>query len=76
MRLVLHRVANRYKQTLKRDRTIGMGPFFIDFEAFQHGSGKFLIKELCILDIDRPLFPLYFLFEPLQEWSTLTTAQK
>ncbi len=52
-----------------------MGPYFIDLEAFQHGH-KTIIKELCILDIDRPLRPLYFLFTPPQAWQTLSTAEQ
>ena len=39
------------------------GPYFVDFEAFQHGNERFQVKELCVIDVDFPLEPLYFLFE-------------
>lgn len=48
-----------------------MAPFFIDFEAFQHGEGSFKIKELCVLDADRPFSPLYFLFKADKKWDAL-----
>jgi hypothetical protein len=53
-----------------------MGPYFIDFEAFQHGSGTYKIKELCIIDVDRPLSPLYFVFSAPKRWSALTLEQQ
>lgn len=53
-----------------------MAPFFIDIEGFQHGQGKFKIKELCIVDADYPLEPLYFLFKPNKPWQDLTDAQR
>ena len=37
------------------------GPFFIDFEAFQHGN-ETIIKEMCIIEFARPLLPLYYIF--------------
>ena len=53
-----------------------VGPYFIDFEAFQHGSGSFKIKELCVIDVDRPLSPLYFVFRESTRWSSLTVEQQ
>jgi hypothetical protein len=53
-----------------------MSPFFIDFEAFQHGDGKFRIKELCIMDVEQPLTPLYFLFKAERKWNSLTSGEQ
>ena len=53
-----------------------MGPFFVDFEAFQHGEEDFHIKELCIIDADIPLDPCYFIFGPHKPWDRLTSEQK
>ena len=53
-----------------------MGPYFIDFEAFQHGEGDTYIKELCIVDVDKPLFPLYYLFAPERLWDDLRRMEK
>ena len=47
------------------------GPFFIDFEAFQHGDEQFVIKEMCIIDYNLPLTPLYFIFKNKVRWSSL-----
>jgi hypothetical protein len=49
---------------------------FIDFEAFQHGSENFLMKELCLLDSNSPLRPLYFLFKPSKVWNELSKEQQ
>lgn len=49
---------------------------FIDFEAFQHGSEDFMIKELCILDVNTPLKPLTFLYKPSKPWDLLKSAHK
>jgi hypothetical protein len=38
-----------------------MSPFIIEFEAFQH-RGHYKLKELCIMDMENPLSPLYFIF--------------
>jgi hypothetical protein len=53
-----------------------MSPFFIDFEAFQHGSNKFRLKELCVMDVDRPLNPLYFIFKGGKKWEDLTCGEQ
>jgi hypothetical protein len=51
--------------------------FFIDFEAFQHGEEDFHVKELCIIDANRPMEPLYYVFQPDVEWEALSSdAQK
>ena len=49
-----------------------MPPYFIDFEAFQHGDGDFEVKELCMVDVDK-LFGkhLYLLVGPSGEWYNL-----
>jgi len=53
-----------------------MGPYIIDFEAFQHGDEQFKIKELCVLDVDRPLAPLYVLYEADRSWDSLTSSEQ
>ena len=54
-----------------------MGPFFIDIEAFQHGvDGKFVIKELSIIDVDKPLHPLYYIFEAHKTWQELDSSHQ
>ena len=73
--MVLPRLVNAINTLkYKEDHTQQNGPYFIDLEAFQHGH-KTIIKELCILDIHRPLRPLYFLFTPPQIWQTLSAAE-
>ena len=47
-----------------------MGPYFIDFEAF-HYRGHYKIKELCIIDVDSPLTPLYIVFDSHSSWMEL-----
>ena len=52
--------------------TRSMPPYFIDFEAFQHGDGDFEVKELCMVDVDKPFGKhLYLLFRPSGEWYNL-----
>ena len=53
-----------------------MSPYFIDFEAFQHGTEKYQMKELCIVDVDRPFSPLYYLFKSRTRWETLDMDQQ
>ena len=53
-----------------------MAPYFIDFEGFQHGNGRYKIKELCIVDVDRVLSPLFFIFRAPKSWNSLTTEQQ
>ena len=53
-----------------------MGPYIIDFEAFQHGDEQFKIKEICVLDVDRPLAPLYVLYEADRSWDSLTSSEQ
>ena len=38
------------------------GPYFIEFEAFQHGEEEFKIKELCIMEFAHHLRPLHYVF--------------
>lgn len=47
------------------------GPFFIDYEAFQHGSGHAIIKELTFMESNRPLSPLHYVFSPPCNWYEL-----
>ena len=53
-----------------------MGPYFIDLEAFKHGRGKYRPVELCVLDVDQPLVPLYFTFAPTKPWDDLSMAEQ
>lgn len=51
-------------------------PIFLDFEGFQHGETKFTIKELSIVDVDKPLKPLYFYFKAPKSWEELDEHRK
>jgi hypothetical protein len=53
-----------------------MAPYFIDFEAFQHGEEDFSIKELVILNADQSLAPLCFLFKPTCSWMDLNADKR
>ena len=55
-----------------------MPPYFIDFEAFQHGKDNdFQVKELCMVDADRPYAPpLHFVFGPNKKWQMCTNEEK
>lgn len=53
-----------------------MPPYFIDFEAFRYKKEKFLIKELAMVDVDKPLTPIYFIFNAKTGWQQLTSDQK
>ena len=53
-----------------------MAIYFIDFEAFQYKDEAFVIKELCVLNVDRPLLPLYFMFGPVEPWHMLSTSAR
>ena len=46
--------------------------FFIDFEAFQHGSGDYIVKELCIIDVIKPQKHLYYVYLPPRSWESLS----
>ena len=52
-----------------------MSPYFIDFEGFQY-RGQYIIKELCIMDVDKPLQPLYYMFTPITNWSRLSVDER
>jgi hypothetical protein len=52
-----------------------MGPFILDFEAFQY-QGQFTLKELCLIDVERPFAPLYYMFAPRRGWAELSSGQK
>lgn len=51
------------------------GPFFIDFEAFQH-EGETIIKELCIMECNRPLLPIYYIFSPPYDYKNIEYPMK
>lgn len=51
------------------------GPFFIEFEAFQHKE-DFIIKELCIMEFHRPLTPLCYLFTPPFNYKNVDDAMR
>lgn len=50
--------------------------YIVDFEAFQHGSEDFRLKELCIIDVDKPLQPLYFIFKHRKQWDHLKSEHQ
>lgn len=55
-----------------------MPPLFIAVEGFKTrgGGDEFKIKELCILDANKPLAPLYFTFKFTRQWCSLKDADK
>lgn len=52
-----------------------MSPLFIDYEAFV-SNGKHIIKELCVINVDNPFSPLYYLFSPQIKYSELSASDK
>ena len=48
----------------------------MDFEAFQHGQDGFILKELCIIDSEKPLDPLYYIFKPPVPWDQMSSEQQ
>ena len=50
--------------------------FVIDFEAFQHGAEDYIIKELCILNIENPLQVVHAVFRPPMSWRHLSPEQR
>lgn len=53
-----------------------MPPYFIDFEAFRYKKNDFIIKELVVLDVSKPLTPLYFLFHAPKPWCDLSDEER
>ena len=53
-----------------------MPPYFLDFEAFRYRKESFQIKELTMLDVDKPLTPLYYIFAPTNQWQCLTEDER
>ena len=49
-----------------------MSVFFIDFEAFWTNENEFIIKELCIMNVNNMFYPLHYVFKPTLHWSELT----
>jgi hypothetical protein len=49
---------------------------FLDFEAFQHGAEDYRVKELCVLDVKKPLKPLSFVYKQTIPWDLLTPQQR
>ena len=50
---------------------------FIEFEGFQLEYGKrWIIKELCVLDQEQPLKPLYYLFTSDLPFESLSQDEK
>jgi len=50
--------------------------YFIDFEANQHGHGPYLLKELCIMDVENPLRNLCMVFAPPKPWCQTTPEER
>lgn len=44
-----------------------MSVFFIDFEAFQDNDANYLIKEMCIMNVNNILEPFYYMFVMSEE---------
>jgi hypothetical protein len=53
-----------------------MPPYFIDFEAFRYKKNNYIIKELAMLDVNKPLVPLYYVFKNVKPWSALTLEER
>ena len=53
-----------------------MGPYFIDFEAFRNKNEQFILKELVMIDVDKPLTPLYYIFGPPKPWMCLDRSAR
>ncbi len=50
--------------------------YFIDLEGFQHGEGRMIMKELCIINIENPLGPLHYIFMAPKSLDELSEAEK
>jgi hypothetical protein len=37
--------------------------FFIDYEGFVDNNDEYMIKELCIMNVDNMFNPLHYVFE-------------
>ena len=48
----------------------------MDFEAFKSGNEDYILKELCLLNVDKPLMPLYFVFSSPQPWDKLDATSR
>ena len=40
-----------------------MKTYFIDFEAFIANDSEYVLKELCIMDVDNMFSPLHYVFK-------------
>jgi len=50
--------------------------YFIDFEANQHSKGPFYLKELCIMDVEKPLRNLCIVFTAPKPWCRTTEEER
>ena len=44
---------------------------FIDFEAFYDNDGQYIVKEMCIMNVDNMFYPLHYVFKPILKWNNL-----
>jgi len=49
-----------------------MTVFFIDFEAFHDNNANYLIKELCIMNVNNILQPYYYMFAMTESMGILS----
>ena len=49
-----------------------MSVFFIDIEAFQDDNADYLIKELCIMNVDNILQPFHYMFDMTESMGSLS----
>jgi len=50
--------------------------YLIDFQAFQHGTEDYTVKEMCIIDVSKPTRPFHTLYLPPCCWYELSREQK
>lgn len=50
--------------------------FFVEFEAYQHGTEDFQIKEIAVMDAAWPMRILQFVYLPPSDWKSLSNEQK
>ena len=50
--------------------------FMVDFQAFQHGSEDFTVKELCVIDTSKPQRPMYAMYLPPCPYTELSREQR
>ena len=50
--------------------------YLVDFQGFQHGTEDVTVKELCIIDVSKPVRPFHTVYLPPCCWYQLSREQK